>query len=75
MERYRANKVNVFISVSILQRQVSCKSNSTLSTSAVDENMFFSESETFWRPASDPAVLYEQLAQNKYREINRKHIE
>ena len=57
------------------QRQVSCRSNSTLSPTAIDENMFFAETETYWRPASDPASLYEQLARNKYREINREHIQ
>ena len=57
------------------QRQVSCQSSSTLSPTAVDESMFFSETETYWRPASDPASLYEQLARNKYREIGGKHIQ
>lgn len=58
-----------------VQRQVSCRSNNTLSPTAIDENMFFAETETYWRPASDPASLYEQLARNKYREINREHIQ
>jgi len=36
---------------------------------------FFEESEIYWKPASDSASLYEQLAKNKYREILRHQIQ
>ena len=41
-------------------------------TSLVD--MFFEECDIYWKPASDSANLYEQLARNKYREISRYQI-
>ena len=40
-----------------------------------DDKAFFEESESYWKPASDPASLYAQLAKNKYREILRHQVQ
>lgn len=39
-----------------------------------DKLNFFVQTQTFWKPAATTTGLYEQLASNKYREINRKEI-
>ena len=36
---------------------------------------FFEESTVYWEPGSDCSVIYEQLAQQKFREIIREQIE
>ena len=36
---------------------------------------FFRECDVYWKPATDSTGLYEQLSQNKYREICRHHIQ
>ena len=40
-----------------------------------DENVYFTEDKTYWTPSENTSVLYEQLAQNKYREILRQQIQ
>ncbi|XP_019849278.1 PREDICTED: uncharacterized protein LOC109580485 isoform X2 [Amphimedon queenslandica] len=39
-----------------------------------DKLNFFVQTKVFWKPAATTTGLYEQLASNKYREINRKEI-
>ena len=36
---------------------------------------FFEEIDKYWRPASNTASLYQQLASRKYREVIRKQIQ
>ena len=38
------------------------------------EQEFFQECNIYWVPSSDPAALYAQLAQYKFREILRHQI-
>ena len=40
-----------------------------------DDDSFFTEEKLYWTPGEDTNVLYEQLAQKKYREILRQEIE
>ena len=40
-----------------------------------DDYIFFTEEKLYWTPGEDTSVLYEQLAQKKYREILRQEIE
>ncbi|XP_064406658.1 tyrosine-protein kinase Fes/Fps-like isoform X4 [Halichondria panicea] len=44
------------------------------SRSSLDQ-VFFTESDVYWRPATNSASLYEQLARNRYREILREQIQ
>ena len=46
---------------------------STLKRSGDD--CFFTEEKIYWTPSEDTSVLYEQLAQKKYREILRHQIQ
>ena len=39
------------------------------------DDCFFTEDKTYWTPSEDTSVLYEQLAQKKYREILRHQIQ
>ena len=41
----------------------------------VEEKSFFTESDIYWEPASNPSELYEQLSQSKFREIQRNMIQ
>ena len=45
----------------------------SLNTSGDD--FFFTEEKIYWTPSEDTSVLYEQLAQKKYREILREQIQ
>ncbi len=36
---------------------------------------FFEEKDKYWKPATNTATLYQQLASRKYREIIRKQIQ
>ncbi len=38
------------------------------------ELRFFEESDSYWKPASGQDEIYEQLADKKYREIQRRRI-
>ena len=40
-----------------------------------DNDSFFTEEKLYWTPGEDTNVLYEQLAQKKYREIMHQEIE
>ena len=40
-----------------------------------NDDSFFTEEKLYWTPGEDTNVLYEQLAQKKYREIMRQEIE
>ena len=39
------------------------------------QESFFTESEIYWAPASNPRDLYAQLSQSKFREIQRQQIQ
>ena len=39
------------------------------------QESFFTESEIYWAPASNPRDLYAQLSQSKFREIRRQQIQ
>ena len=39
------------------------------------DDCFFTEDKTYWTPSEDTSVLYEQLAEKKYREILRHQIQ
>ena len=39
-----------------------------------EEKSFFTESDVYWVPASNPAELYEQLSKYRFREIQRHQI-
>ena len=41
----------------------------------MDQKNFFTESEIYWAPASNPRDLYDQLSRFKFREIRRQHIQ
>ena len=40
-----------------------------------DDDYFFTEEKMYWTPSEDTTVLYQQLAQKKYREIIRQQIQ
>ena len=48
--------------------------NVTANYEMAQEN-FFTESEVYWAPASNPRDLYAQLSQFKFREIRRQQIQ
>ena len=39
------------------------------------DDCFFTEEKIYWTPSEDTSVLYEQLAQKKYREMLRQQIQ
>jgi len=41
----------------------------------IAQESFFTESEIYWAPASNPRDLYAQLSQSKFREIRRQQIQ
>ena len=45
------------------------------SLETLGDDSFFTEDKTYWTPSEDTSVLYEQLAQKKYREILRHQIQ
>ncbi len=41
---------------------------------SVNNWTFFEEIDKYWKPATNAATLYQQLASRKYREIIRKQV-
>ena len=39
-----------------------------------EEKSFFTESDVYWVPSSNPAELYEQLSKYMFREIQRHKV-
>ncbi len=44
-------------------------------TESTKRRVFFEDNKNFWKPASDPAKLYDQFAEKKFKEIFREEIQ